>query len=136
MCAGRLTTAVTRGKAPESVLQDGMVGLRANRAIRQPENRMVKASSLWLTSIYEIWSRLSGNILQSIRNHECCAFRQQQAENAAIQLPEALSKRILVSSPTTDALLFGMREDAIDDKGIQRNDQDWDQNGDGDSQSD
>ncbi len=31
--------------------------------------------------------------------------------------------------------MSGMREDAIDDKGVEDNDQDWSQNGEGDSQT-
>jgi hypothetical protein len=98
-----LTTAVSGGEAFESVLQDIVVGLRANInglqcVVAWNNPRCVDLTAAGVSGrvdsarrdglpINEIWSRFANCILQSTSYGEGSAYTQTQTQDTTIQLP-------------------------------------------------
>ncbi len=64
-----------------------MVFLRADGNIGQSEGKRIGTAWLWPAAIYEIGSWLAGGILQSSCNDKGSALRQQETQDATIELP-------------------------------------------------
>jgi hypothetical protein len=78
---------VPRGEALEAILQNVVVGLRADINGLKCIRRFVDLGFIYEAAANEIWSRLSNGILQRSRDGESSANAQAKTQNTAVQLP-------------------------------------------------
>lgn len=64
-----------------------MVLLCADGNIGQSEGKRIGTARLWPAAIYEIGSWLASSILQSSCNYKGSALRQQETQDATVELP-------------------------------------------------
>jgi hypothetical protein len=74
----------------------------------------------------EIWPRLSNGVLEGARDCECSAHTQPEAQDAAVQLPQAVLESVsaaqLLEPRSARGHLGLVREEAIDDQRVYAND--------------